>query len=246
MILVNSIKLSNDREFFMVYKLCINHCAFLCFSIVMLSCIYQTKKIDIKETTDNEKEEKPTFEKIITLLKNKVVIALTLIYLASGVYATAYDFVGQIGLRLGINVSLLISFSGILVFVNALIAICITNSCSIKRRKNYFLFDIVFDVVPALIFAFTNNAYLFIFSLFLTSIKDIFAPITFAYIVSCFNQEDGFIALGLLGSISSFISILFPIIFGYLIIENYQLLFLISAILILISSVIAKVLLPNK
>ena len=53
-------------------------------------------------------------------------------------------------------------------------------------------------------------------------------------------------ALALLGSISSLFSVIFPIIFGYMIENDSQLLFGISAGLILVSVLIAKVLMPDN
>lgn len=216
------------------------------FSLLLFLSIFLFNNIDINNKTQNKEKRKSSLLSILKLLKNKVVICFTIIYVSSGLYSNAYDFVGEIGLKLGINVSSILSFTGIMVFVNAVIAVLITNNHSFKKRKNVLLLDVGFDILPAIIFAFSNNAYLFFAALFFSSIKDVLSPITFSYIISCFNEEDGFIALGILGSISSLISVVFPIIIGYFIDQNATEIFLISTLFILVSTVCAKLLLPEK
>ncbi len=76
-------------------------------------------------------------------------------------------------------------------------------------------------------------------------IKDILSPMTFAYMVSCLDEKNGEVSLGVLGSISSFISVIFPIVIGKIVEEKYQLLFLGSSIMIMLSFIIAKKFLPE-
>ena len=130
--------------------------------------------------------------------------------------------------------------------INAISAYFISKRVTEHNRKSLFMIDIFTDFVPAVLFALSNSKLLFMVGLFISSIKDVFAPITFSYIVSCFNEEEGFMALALLGSISSLFSVIFPIIFGYMIENDSQLLFGISAGLILVSVLIAKVLMPDN
>ena len=222
--------------------------AFIVFSLVMLFSLFFSNRIDISKTNEaSDEESRISIVAIIKkLIRNRVVICLSLIYLSSGVYATAYDFIGSIGLKLGIDVSVLLTFSGVILMINAISAYFISKRVTEHNRKSLFLIDIFTDFVPAVLFALSNSKPLFMLGLFISSIKDVFAPITFSYIVSCFNEEEGFMALALLGSISSLFSVIFPIIFGYMIENDSQLLFGISAGLILVSVLIAKVLMPDN
>lgn len=220
--------------------------SFFLFSMILLSSIYFFRRVDINEKVNAEEKSKTDIKKIMQLLKNKVVICLTIIYVSSGLYANAFDFVGEIGMNLGIKASYILSFLGVMEIVNAIVAVLLTSNHTFHKRKNILLFDVAFDVVPALIFAFTNNMYLFFIALFFSSIKDVLSPITFSYTISCFEEEDGFIALGILGSISSLISVVFPVFMGYFIVDNSKEIFLVSTVFILISTVCAKILLPEK
>lgn len=214
----------------------------------MLVSLFFSNRIDISKTNEaSDEESRISIVAIIKkLIRNRVVICLSLIYLSSGVYATAYDFIGSIGLKLGIDVSVLLTFSGVILMINAVLAYFISKRVTEHNRKSLFLIDIFTDFVPAVLFALSNSKLLFMLGLFISSIKDVFASITFSYIVSCFNEEEGFMALALLGSISSLFSVIFPIIFGYMIENDSQLLFGISAGLILVSVLIAKVLMPDN
>ena len=222
--------------------------AFIIFSLVMLVSLFFSNRVDISKTNEVSDEDNRVsiFAIIKKLIRNKAVICLSLIYLSSSVYATAYDFIGSIGLKLGIDVSVLLTFSGVILMINAVVAYFLSKRVTKQNRKSLFLIDIFTDFIPAVLFALSNSKLLFMFGLFISSIKDVFAPITFSYIVSCFNEEEGFMALALLGSISSLFSVIFPIIFGYIIENNSQLLFGISACLILVSVLIAKILMPEN
>ena len=214
----------------------------------MLVSLFFSNRVDISKTNEVSDEDNRVsiFAIIKKLIRNKAVICLSLIYLSSGVYATAYDFIGSIGLKLGIDVSVLLTFSGVILMINAVSAYFLSKRVTKQNRKSLFLFDIFTDFIPAVLFALSNSKLLFMLGLFISSIKDVFAPITFSYIVSCFNEEEGFMALALLGSISSLFSVIFPVIFGYIIENNSQLLFGISACFILVSVLIAKILMPEN
>lgn len=245
--LYGGIALGSLISSFLINQLGYNY-TFIILSLLLLVSLFFANRIDIsKNNSSADGESKVSIVSILKkLFKNKIVICLSLIYLSSGVYATAYDFVGSIGLKLGIDVSVLLTFSGTILIINAISAYFISKKVTKQNRKSLFLIDIFTDFIPAVLFALSNSKLLFMLGLFVSTIKDVFAPITFSYIVSCFNEEEGFMALSLLGSISSLFSVVFPIIFGYIIDNNSQLLFGISACLILVSVLIAKVLMPEN
>lgn len=225
--------------------------AFSFFSILFLLAIIALRaERGIKSVAVNKKSRKeapPRFlDSIKALLHNKSVLVISLVYLSGAIYGSAYDFSGKIGLSIGLDASTLLSFSGIIVFVNAIIALIISSVFVIKNRKWLFVFDITFDAIPALIFAFSNNQTIFLIGLFLSMIKDIFSPMTFGYIISRFSDEEGVIALGFLGSVSSLMNVAFPSIFGLLWNSYSRTIFIIAAVCCVLAGIVSAVVLDSE
>ncbi|HQQ18870.1 MAG TPA: hypothetical protein PK520_02150 [Exilispira sp.] len=65
--------------------------------------------------------------------------------------------------------------------MNSIVAILIGNTSDFINRKWQFIFNIVSDIIPAVIFAFARNISLFIVGIVCTIIKDAFAPSSFDY-----------------------------------------------------------------
>lgn len=184
-------------------------------------------------------------EKFKYLFNNKIILVISFIYFTGAFYSSSYNFVGKIGLDLGVSASTLISFSGIIVLINAFLSLIISSSINPKKRKYFFVFDIFFDAFPAFIFAISKNPNLFMFAYFLSLIKDVLSPISFAYIISCFSDQEGMLALGLLGSISSLMNIIFPSLIGFLWDKYFTQILIISAILCILTSILSFFAMPN-
>ncbi len=219
---------------------------FILFSAMYLIHLFFVNRIQFAGEEIREGKEKFNLKSLLQILKNKEIIVFSCVYITNGLFASIYDFIGKIGMNLGADISSLLAFSGIMTFVNAIGSMLIANKTDHINLKKYFLFDLVFDIIPALLFSLTKNLIVFYFAIFLTMIKDILSPITFAYIVSCLDEKNGGVSLGVLGSISSFISVIFPVVIGKIVEEKYQLLFLASSIMIILSFIIAKKFLPES
>lgn len=219
---------------------------FILFSVIYLIHLFFVNQIQFTDKETREEKDRFNFKSLLQILKNKEIIVFSCVYITNGLFASIYDFIGKIGMNLGADISSLLAFSGIMAFVNAIGSMLIANKSEYNNLKKIFLFDLGFDIVPALLFSLTKNLIVFYFAIFLTMIKDILSPMTFAYIVSCLDGKNGEISLGVLGSISSFISVIFPIVIGKIVEEKYQLLFLGSSIMIMLSFIIAKKFLPES
>lgn len=219
---------------------------FILLSVMYLIHLFFVNRIQFADEEIREGKEKFDLKSLLQILKNKEIIVFSCVYITNGLFASIYDFIGKIGMNLGADISSLLAFSGIMTFVNAIGSMLIANKTDHIHLKKYFLFDLVFDIIPALLFFLTKNLIVFYFAIFLTMIKDILSPITFAYIVSCLDEKNGGVSLGVLGSISSFISVIFPVVIGEIVEEKYRLLFLVSSIMIILSFIIANKFLPES
>ncbi len=222
---------------------------YLVFSVCMLIAapfVYRSINGTKEERIVKKEKDKISYKTFFfKIIKKKELIVLSTIYLSTSVYGTAYVFVGKVGLDLGYTSSFLVSYTGAFSFLNVVFAFLVGTILVIKNRKRILVFDILLDCIPALVFVFSNSKELFLFALTLTLIKDIFAPVTFSYIISCFDDEEGIMALGVLGTLSSLFGMIFPSIFGLIWDSMYQIIFIIAAFLCLLAAVLAVVFLPD-
>ncbi|MDE6053100.1 MAG: hypothetical protein K2G55_04935 [Lachnospiraceae bacterium] len=86
----------------------------------------------------------------------------------------------------------------------------------------------------------------FIIEMILSMVKDIFAPVSFAYFYDMFDDHNGTIVLGIVESFSSAIGIIMPVIVGWIWEFSPQLVFGIGAAGCLLLSGIAAAYLPGK
>lgn len=77
-------------------------------------------------------------------------------------------------------------------------------------------------------------------------VKDIYAPVSFAYFYDVFDDHNGTIVLGIVEFFSSAIGIIMPVIVGWIWEFSPQLVFGIGAAGCLLSAGIAAVCLPGK
>lgn len=134
------------------------------------------------------------------LFRDKKLIAFIIINLCTIIYNTSMNFLPLLGTKLGISVPDVMSIFAVLTISNSIIALFLGQFSDSKGRKWIYVFDLFFDVFPALVFAFTNSLLLFITGIFLTMIKDALAPISFAYYYDCFPENDGVLIYGFLSS----------------------------------------------
>lgn len=106
------------------------------------------------------------------------------------------------------------------------------------------MIDVGFDLIPIFIFIITTNYYMFIVALVLTALKDVFAPITFAYKYELFTK-DGQLLISLLESITGIFTFVLPVVVGFLWKQIGKNVFIIAFIAVLIATLVAF-LLPKK
>ena len=211
-------------------------------AIIALNRVKGLGKSEVLDNEENEKKEKFSLNRVI---KNKVLLAYIVINFMSSIYGTAFAFMPSLGRTLGVNAATIITSLGFMTLVNAIFALIIGHFADMNGKKKYYVFDLLSDCIPALIFAFTRSSELFIFGIFCSMLKDVFAPSSFAYFYDCFEGDEAIFAQGVLGSVDSVLCLFLPALFGLFWAQHYQLFFIIAAVGSIISAIIAFVFLPN-
>jgi len=206
-------------------------------------CAENTKDSLSDEDSSNNKKKKQGQTKL--LFKQKAFWGFILINLFSSFYLISVRFVPILGLSLGIDVSNFMTIIGIMTLINAVGGVILGYFFE-KGRKLVFVADMVINLIPAILFAFTQSVVIFMIAYTITTLKGMLSPISFAYFFDCFSEDDAPIALGLISSIESATDMITPIIIGVLWVTSHRLVFAIGAIGIVTACIVAWVLLPSK
>lgn len=212
--------------------------------LIMLIVI---KKSSIREKKKNEMDdkEKISAKDYAELLKNKKVMAYIGVNLFTSIYGIAMSYLPLYAITIGLTVSNVLSMNAAVLMFNAVMALAVSRWGDLKGRKGFYVFDIAFDSIPALLFMVSKNIYVFGFAIILTMIKDMFAAVSFAYFYDIFPDESGTALLGLIASIDSIVGILMPILIGYIWKVSPQLVFGLGALGCGIATLIAVLFLPS-
>lgn len=212
--------------------------------LIMLIII---KKSSIREKKKNEiyDKEKISAKDYAELLKDKKVMAYMGVNLFTSIYGIAISYLPLYAITIGLTVSNVLSMNAAVLMFNAVMALAVSHWGDLKGRKGFYVFDIAFDSIPALLFMVSKNIYVFGFAIILTMIKDMFAAVSFAYFYDIFPDESGTALLGLIASIDSIVGILMPILIGYIWKVSPQLVFGLGALGCGIAALIAVLFLPN-
>lgn len=201
-----------------------------------------------KNSMLNNNDENLKIKKInyFALLKDKTICAFILINILTSIYGVSCSFVPLLGTKLGLDIGNVISMLGFISVINTFFSLIFAHITDNFGRKSFYIFDIAFDALPALLFAFTQNIYLYVLGLVLSMIKDAFAPISFAYFFDCFNNSESSIVLGFISSVGSAVNLIVPIFVSFLWSSSYKYVFILGAFCNIIAALVATFMLPNN
>lgn len=231
------------------YDVSISYLGFPIFLLVSLYFIFKYKQSvqtqhKINGANNNEKIT-IGFGQYKSIIKNKRFVAFSVIQILTSIYYSAMAFLTLLGLKVGISFSNMAFLLGAVSLVNAILAV-VLGSISDKYNKKYFyVFDLFFDMIPCILFALTKSPSLFIVGLLLSTIKDVFSPVSFAYKYDCFTKEEGTFAMPLLSSLASITTIATPVAIGFIWTYSTSLVFTIAAISSVLAGTIALLFLPK-
>ena len=195
---------------------------------------------------NSNEEEKVSWKSFRKIAGNKKFWTYMTVKFFSNVYAVAMGYLPLYAMTIGIPVSNVMSIFSFMTLFNAVGALFVSHMGDLKGRKWFYVFDIGFDTIPALIFLLSHNVIVFIIGIVLSMVKDIFASVSFAYFYDVFDDHNGTLVLGIVESFSSAVGIVMPVIVGWVWEFSPQLVFGIGAAGCLLSACVAAVFLPDK
>lgn len=176
--------------------------------------------------------------------KNREFILMLIIYSFLSIYSAVYAYVPFLAIEVGLNYSEVLNSFAIVTVANVVIALFLSHLADSTNKKLFFIIDVGFDLIPILIFIVTSNYFMFIVALVLTALKDVFAPITFAYKYELFTK-DGQLLISLLESITGIFTFVLPVVVGCLWKQIGKNVFIIAFVAVLIATLVAFML-PKK
>ncbi len=184
------------------------------------------RTVNIKERS--ESRTKAIFR--ISFLKNKIVCSLILVQCLKMIYGSCIVFVPLLGTRIGINYNKILTVFAIVGIANMVVSFVLSYISNEKGKKKFFIADIAFDIIPCLLFAISDHFVTYILGVAVSTIKDAFAPISFAYLYECLDEDTTVTMLGMIESASNALGIIVPVLVGLLWEYSYRSVFLLGAL----------------
>lgn len=192
-----------------------------------------------------EDAEETSLKGIVKAFKNREFVLMLVVYSFLSIYDAVYAYVPFLAINVGLDYSEVLNSFAIVTMINVIVALFLSNLADATNKKIFFIIDVGFDMLPILIFMNTTNYYSFVIALVLTALKDVFAPITFAYKYELFSEEEGQLLISLLESMMGIFTFVLPIIIGVLWEKIGKNVFIIAFIAVFAATIVALFLPKN-
>jgi len=219
--------------------------------LIMIFVVYREygagkdgQKMD--STADDETKKQVSWSVFGKIAGDKKFWSYMIVKFFANIYGVATEYLPLYALTIGISVSNVMSIFSFMTLFNAVGALFVSHMGDIKGRKWFYVFDIGFDALPAIIFLLSHNVITFVLGIIFSMVKDVFASVSFAYFYDVFDDHNGTIILGIVESFSSAVGIIMPVVIGWVWEFSPQLVFGIGAVGCLLSAGVAAMFLPNK
>lgn len=210
------------------------------------SAVKDKQKSDSAADAEDEMQERVSWNVFRRIAGDKKFWSYMIVKFFANIYGVAMEYLPLYALTIGISVSNVMSIFSFMTLFNAIGALFVSHMGDLRGRKWFYVFDIGFDALPAVIFLLSQNVILFVLGIILSMVKDVFASVSFAYFYDVFDDHNGTIILGIVESFSSAVGIIMPVVIGWVWEFSPQLVFGIGAVGCLLSAGVAAVFLPDK
>lgn len=209
---------------------------------------FRHSKIEQQEEKKDEKQNlelAELFHQGIQICEDKRFLIFLLVNILCGIYAATTAFYPFLAVSIGLDYQECLNSFAATSLIGAILAVLCGKIADSRNKKFFFILDIGFDAIPSLLFYFAGDESLFLIALFLTTFKDIFSPVTFAYKYEILGFENDNFQIAVLESLTSLFSLLAPVLVGVLwrLIGKRVFLYVIIAIII---SVVLATFLPDS
>lgn len=196
------------------------------------------------QNTDASVSKKHTSFRLSNL-KNKTILSLISIQCLKLIYGTTGAFVPLLGVRIGIDYDRILKLLSFVTFANTILSFFLAYHSNEKGKKNLFILDILIDMIPCFLFAFTKSMVVYTIGIIISSIKDALAPISFAYLYDCLEQDTTVAVIGVIESTSNAVGIIAPILIGAMWQFSYRIVFILGATACFLAALIGILNLPD-
>lgn len=204
------------------------------------------QKTNSTAAVDDAEQDRMSWSIFRRITADKKFWSYMIVKFFANIYGVAMEYLPLYALTIGISVSNVMSVFSFMTLFNAVGALFVSHVGDLRGRKWFYVFDIGFDALPAMIFLLSHNVLVFVAGIVLSMVKDIFASVSFAYFYDVFDDHNGTVILGIVESFSSAIGIIMPVVIGWVWEFSPQLVFGIGAMGCLLSAGVAAVFLPDK
>jgi len=225
--------------------------SFLLLSILFLSRLEKEDSKKVKINSSSEKhfsafKIKAMIKEYSMVIKNRNFVIILSSNILGSIYAATTAFLPFLALSFGMDYqSILYAFAG-MTLLNAIFALLIGDVADNSDKRLFYLIDIGSDMIPIILYLLSTNIYIFIVALIISSLKDIFAPTTFAYKYEVFEDSNGQLSIAALETFTNLFTFFIPAIIGILwnVIGRY--IFCIAFIAVFISFLLSFLLPKSK
>lgn len=217
--------------------------SFIGFILILLLSIILSKKFTVikKKPASSKKLNFPwnqikNKKTLFTFISIKVLVTWT---------GLSCAFIPIYANDLGIKVNTLFGTFSIAYAIIPFVGL-ISSLMTQKSRKNWYIFDLVFDIVPLTMLIIVKDNYLFLFAIILIQFKDFVKPVSVAYFFDSFTKEEADAAWSLSASITAIFALIIPFIINYLYTISPTLMFSSCIFTALISGILALLFLPES
>lgn len=186
-----------------------------------------------------EEAEKFTLKGIRKALRNRTFVLLLVVSALLAVYGCVYSYVPMLATGVGLDYTGILNSFAIVTVINVVLALFLSGVADATGRKLFFVVDIVSDLIPITLFMLSENALVFTAALVLAALKDVFAPITFAYKYGLFDEKDGPLYISLLESVTGIFTFVLPTVIGVLWESCGKWLFALAFVAVLAAGIVA-------
>lgn len=214
--------------------------------IVVLLWIYPTDKKQKTDTPTNFNFKKMFQFPWNEIQNKKVTLYFIIIFTGVAWIGTSIAFLPLYATRVGLAPLEIFSSYGISYVIVSLLGIFCAIFDNSHKRREWYIFDLGFDLIPLILICIFTNSFLIILAIILIQLKDFVKPISLAYFFDCFTDSEADHAWAVVATVSSLASLVFPLLISYLF-DNYSILiFQISIIVALLITIFGYLTLPRK
>ncbi|QEE16397.1 MFS transporter [Promethearchaeum syntrophicum] len=218
----------------------------LLLAILFLGFKPKKSKLEPQEV-EEEKNESHNKMRFKDVKNRKYLIVFLVISCLNSFIGTLFVFLPTLTFFTGLDVINIFQSFSIGYIIVAFLSIALAFIAPKSKKKDIYIIDIIFDIIPLGLILFSNgNLIIISIAIILFIGRDFIKPISMDYFFSLFNSEETEYIWGLIGTIPSIFSFGFTLIIPILIILNWKIPVIVAIVISVVVTLIAFKWLPSS